>query len=142
MMQVKESPDVEAILALRQRPEAAPSELNGRRRVTHVRLLSEITGNTIEGTDGDIGHAEDFLIDTVIWQIRYVIVHTSSWWAGEKLLVSPLSIDWIDTARSILNLDVTRQKVKDSPPYVASETVDGAYEELFHTYYGIHWARL
>jgi hypothetical protein len=103
--------------------------------------IGEIDGNAIEATDGDIGHAEDFLIDTELWQVRYLIVHTSDWWPGEKVLVSPLSIDWIDGARSITHLNVTRQKVKDSPPYVAGETVDGAYEELFLTYYGIRWAR-
>ena len=70
-----------------------------------------------------------------------MIVHTSSWWPGEKLLVSPLSVDWIDWARSIIHLDVTRQKVKESPRYVAAETVDGVYEESFHSHYGISWAR-
>jgi hypothetical protein len=106
-----------------------------------VRSISDITGDSIETSDGDIGHAEDFLIDTALWQVRYLVVHTSSWWPGEKLLVSPLSIAWIDWARSIIHLDVTRQKVKDSPPYVAAETVDGAFEELFHSYYGFRGAR-
>ncbi len=108
---------------------------------TDVHSIEGIRGDTIETTDGDIGHAEDFLIDTALWQVRYLVVHTSSWWPGEKLLVSPLSIDWIDRARSIIHLDVTRQKVKDSPPYVAADTVDGAYDELFHTYYGLRLAR-
>ena len=120
---------------------AAPAERDGGRRDTRVRSISEITGDSIETTDGDIGHAEDFLIDTALWQVRYLIVHASSWWPGEKLLVSPFSIDWIDWARSIIHLDVTRQKVKDSPPFVAAQTVDGAFEESFHTYYGIRWAR-
>jgi hypothetical protein len=118
-----------------------PAGLRGTRRVSQVRPISEIIGDSIEATDGDIGHAEDFLIDTALWQVRYLIVHTSSWWPGEKLLVSPMSIDWIDWARSIIHVGVTRQKVKDSPPYVPAETVDGAFEALFHSYYGIRWAR-
>ncbi len=113
---------------------AAPPE-------SRVRSISEITGDEIEATDGDIGHAEDFLIDTALWQVRYLIVHTSNWWAGEKLLVSPLSVGRIDWARSIIHLDVSRQKVKDSPPYAAAQTVDGAFEELFHSYYGFRGAR-
>ncbi len=103
--------------------------------------LSDITGESIEASDGDIGHAEDFLIDTNMWQVRFLVVHTSNWWPGEKLLVSPLSIDWIDWARSIIHLDVSRQKVRDSPAYDAEGTVDGAYEDLFHSYYGIRWTR-
>jgi hypothetical protein len=103
--------------------------------------LSEITGSSIEATDGDIGHAEDFLIDTARWQVRYMSVHASTWWTNDKRLISPLSIHWIDWARSIIHLDVTCQKVKDSIPYVAADTVDGAFDELFHSYYGIRWVR-
>ncbi len=153
MRQVAECPDVDAseplsqemLVLVRDHYNSAPADdplpRGGDDRDTQVRSISEITGDSIETTDGDIGHAEDFLIDTTLWQVRYLVVHTSSWWPGEKLLVSPLSIDWIDRARSIIHLDVTRQKVKDSPPYVAADTVDGAFEELFHTYYGIRWAR-
>ncbi len=120
---------------------AATGEVKTAAREGRVRSMLEVTGNSIEATDGDIGHAEDFLIDIAAWQVRYLVVHTSSWWAGEKLLVSPLSIDWIDWARCIIHLDVTRQKVKDSPPYRAAETVDGAFEELFHSYYGFRGPR-
>jgi hypothetical protein len=42
-------------------------------------------------------------------------------------------INW--THRRV-NLDVDRQKVKDSPLYDATTTVDGAYERHFHSYYG------
>ena len=107
-----------------------------------VRGISAITGYSIEASDGDIGHAEDFLIDTSLWQVRYRIVHSSSWWQREKLLVSPLSIRGIDRDGSTIQIAETRQRVKDSPPYIAADTVDGAFEELFHTYFGFRGARL
>ncbi len=107
----------------------------------HVHSISTITGASIEAADGDIGHGEDFLIDAVQWQVRYLVVHTSSWRTGEKLLVSPLSINGIDWTRSVIHLAVTCQKVKDSPHYDAAQTVDGAFDELFNTYYGIRWTR-
>lgn len=146
MRQVEECPDVDASEPLSREMEIMVRNHYGlsagqERADPGVRSLSEITGGAIETTDGEIGHAEDFLIDTALWQVRYLVVHTSSWWPGEKFLLSPLSIDWIDWARSIIHLHVTRQKVKDSPPYVAAETVDGAFEELFETYYGIRWVR-
>jgi len=122
-------------------PSTAAAEPEARQRETGVHSLSEVTGDSIEAADGDVGHADDFLIDTALWQVRYLTVHKSTWWTEEKRLISPLSIDWIDRVRSIVHLHVTCQKVKDSPPYIESETVDGAFEELFHSYYGIHWAR-
>jgi len=120
---------------------AAPAGLDVTRDGSHVHRISGITGDSIEAADGDIGHAEDFPIDSTLWQVRFLTVHASSWWTDEKRLISPLSIDWIDRARSIIHLDVTCQKEKDSPPYVAAETVDGAFDELFHTDYGIRWVR-
>jgi len=146
MKQVEECPDVDTSEPLSQETEflvrSHYDASQGRDHVPgRIHAISEITGNSIEAADGDIGNADDFLIDTELWQVRYLTVHTSSWWTDDKRLISPFSIDWIDRARSIIHLDVTCQKVKDSPPYVAADTVDGAFEESFHSYYGIHWAR-
>ncbi len=121
--------------------DVAGAEIKTALRERRIRSLSEITGNAIEATDGDIGHIQDVLIDTASWSVRYLIVHTSNWWAGTKVLVSPLSICGIDPVRGIIRLDVSRQKVKDSPPYDIAQTVDGGYEELFHSYYGIRGPR-
>lgn len=30
-----------------------------------------------------------FLVDEVTWAIRYLVVDTSNWWLGKKLLVAP-----------------------------------------------------
>ena len=68
-------------------------------------------------------------------------VHTANCWPGEKVLISPRSVDWIDVPRGITQLDVISQKVKNSPSYVATETVDGAFEESFDSYYGIRFTR-
>ena len=68
-----------------------------------------------------------------------VASRVKSWWPGERVLISPLSVREIDWADKLIQLDVSRQKVKDSPLYDPSLTVDGAYEEKFLTYYGIRW---
>lgn len=148
MKQVAECPDVDTSEPLSQEMEVLlrnhynlPPGMIAAHQDWHVHGISEITGASIEATDGAIGHAEDFLIDTENWQVRYLTVHTSTWWTNDKRLISPRSIDWIDSARSIIHLDVTCEKVKDSPPYVAADTVDGAFDALFDTYYGIRWVR-
>src|SRR5271165_1010078 len=45
----------------------------------------------------------------------------------------------IDWANRLMHLDVDRQKVKDSPAYDATTTVDQTYEERFHDHYGGDW---
>lgn len=107
----------------------------------HLNSIAAVTGNPVEATDGNIGHAADFLIDTSTWQVRYLTIDTSDWWEAGSVVISPGSITSIDWAEGGIHLGVTRQKVRDSPPYVAAETVDGAYDETFQTYYGIRWTK-
>lgn len=141
MRPVGQSPDADANQPLSQaveisvrthydlppRPDATPHE-------PHIPNLTGLNGYSIEATHGDIGHAEDFLIDTTRWQVRYLTVDTSREWTNEKRLISTLSIDWMDRTRSIIHLAATCQRVKRSPLYVAAETVDGAFGEWIHTY--------
>jgi hypothetical protein len=105
----------------------------------HLRSIAAVTGHHIHATDGEIGHVENFLVDDAGWSIRYITVDTRNWWPGERVLITPRSVRGIDWADRLIYLDVTRQKVKDSPPYNPAVTVDGAYEETFLTYYGITW---
>jgi hypothetical protein len=107
----------------------------------HLRSAEAVTGLQVHATDGEIGHVEDFLLDDADWSIRYIKVDTKNWWPGNRVLISPRSIRSIDGPSRLVHLDVGRQKVKNSPPYDPSRTVDGAYDETFLTYYGIRWVQ-
>jgi hypothetical protein len=101
----------------------------------HLRSIEAVTGYHINASDGDIGHVEDFLVEDEDWSIRYLVVDTKNWWPGKKVLILPRSareINWMD---NLVNLNVDRQTVRDSPAYDTSATVDRAYEKNFHSYY-------
>ncbi len=102
----------------------------------HLRSIEAVTGYHIHATDGEIGHVEDFLIEEADWSIHYLVVDTKNWWPAKKVLVSPRSAREIDWTDKLVHLDVDRQRVKDSPAYDSSTTVDRAYETNFHSYYG------
>jgi hypothetical protein len=107
------------------------------RRGDHfVHSIAGLSGGVTHAVDGDIGQAQDVLIDPALWRVGYLVVHTSGWWPSRKCLVSPPMIDWIDRTRSNIHLKVTRQEIKASPRYDAVEAVDGEFEELFHSHYG------
>ncbi len=110
-------------------------------RDPHLRSAAVVTGYHIHATDGEIGHVEDFLVEDAGWSIRYLKVDTRNWWPGERVLIAPSSVREIDWTDSLIHLDVNRQKVKGSPRYDPSITVDGTYEEKFLTYYGIRWVQ-
>jgi sporulation protein YlmC with PRC-barrel domain len=102
----------------------------------HLRSIAAVTGYHIHASDGEVGHVEDLLVDDADWSIHYLVVDTKNWWPGKKVLIPPQSARQIDWTDRLVNLDVDRQKVKDSPTYDASRTIDGAYEDRFRNYYG------
>lgn len=119
-----------------QRREEQLAETRRRDEDPHLRSIKEVTGYHIRVIDGDIGHVEDFLVDDTDWSVRYFVVDTKNWWPGKKVLISPAFAREIDWPDRLVYLTVNRQKVKDSPAYDATMTVDQAYEKQLHAYYG------
>ncbi len=107
----------------------------------HLRSIAAVTGYHIRAIDGVIGHVEDLLVEDVGWDIRYLVVDTRNWWPGNKVLVSPRSIQRVDWTEGLMHLEVSRQKVRDSPAYDPSSTTDGAFDATFLTYYGVKWVQ-
>ena len=59
-------------------------------------------------------------MDDESWAVHYLVVNTSIWWLGHQMLVAPpwiTDISWLDAAVSV---DLTRQAVKDAPPFDAN----------------------
>jgi len=101
-----------------------------------LRSANEVTGYRIHASDGEIGHVDDLLVEDEDWSIHYLIVDTKEWWPGKKVLISPLSVRKIEWADRQVNLGADRQKIKDSPAYDPSMTVDPIYENNHHNHYG------
>jgi hypothetical protein len=102
----------------------------------HLRSAKEVIGYHIQATDDEIGHVEDFILDDESWAIRYLVVDTSNWWFGKKVLVAPRWIDRIDWPQAKLFVRLTREQVKNSPEWDASAPINRGYEERLYDYYG------
>ena len=109
---------------------------DGRLGDPHLRSSAAVIGYHIAGTDGDIGHVEDFLLDEATWAIRYLVVDTSNWWFGTRVLVSSEWVTDVDWNESRLHVELTRERIKASPPYDASGPVPREYELRLHDHYG------
>src|SRR5690554_7131264 len=100
------------------RTAAEPIADHGNDDDVHLRSSDDVEGYAIAGTDGDIGHVEDFLFDDETWAIRYLVVDTRNWWPGGKKVV--ISIDWIENiswTESAVQVGLTREQIKASPEY-------------------------
>ena len=102
----------------------------------HLRSSLAVTGYHIQATDGDIGHVEDYLVDDASWAIRYMIVDTTNWWPGKKVLVAPAWIGRVDWDQSKVHVTVTRAQIQTSPEYNPARAVERAYETQLHDHYG------
>lgn len=101
----------------------------------HLRSCAEVTGYHIQAEDGEIGHVEDFIIDDETWEIRYLIVNTSNWWAGKQVLISPLWIESVSWAQRKVMIDLTRQAIKLSPEFTDQLLVDRDFETSLYGHY-------
>ncbi len=102
----------------------------------HLRSGNGVMRYYVHASDGDIGHVSGILVDERSWALHYVIVDTSNWWLGHKVLIAPEWIDAIDWEDSKLTVDLTRQSVKDAPRYDPDMPFTREREEILHTYYG------
>lgn len=104
---------------------------------THLRSTDHVDGYAIAGSDGDIGHVEDFVFDDEDWAIRYFIVDTRNWWpGGKKVLLATQWIDSISWTESAVQTPLTREQIKTSPEYDPEVSLDRDYETRLHHHYG------
>jgi uncharacterized protein YrrD len=101
----------------------------------HLRSSHEVTGYHIQAEDGEIGHVKDFIIDDDTWEIRYLVVSTSNWWAGKKVLISPLWIERVSWGERTVVIDLTRQAIKLSPEFIDQSLLDRDYETSLYGHY-------
>jgi sporulation protein YlmC with PRC-barrel domain len=102
----------------------------------HLRSSKVVIGNHVHATDGDIGHVEDLLVDDQTWAIRYMIVDTSNWWGGHHVLVAPQWIEAVSWPEARVSVRLTRQAVKDAPPYDSAAQLDRQQEQALYEHYG------
>jgi len=92
----------------------------------------------IQAEDGDIGHIQGFLFDEKTWAIRYLIVNTSNWWLGHYVLIAAQWIQQVSWIDSTVIVGLTRQSVKDAPPYDVTKQLSREQEIKIFEHYGHH----
>ncbi len=101
----------------------------------NLRSTDNVTGYDIKAMDGEIGNAEDFILDDSNWKLTFLVVDTGNWFPGKKVLISPKwikDIRW-DTSEVVVNASV--DKVKNSPQYDADKEISADDELHLQNYY-------
>ena len=101
----------------------------------HLRSTHKVSGYNIQTVDGEIGHIEDFIIDDETWVIRYLIIDTKNWWPGNKVLISPRWAERVSWDENKVFVNLTREKVKQSPGFTEDSLLSRNYESALHKHY-------
>ncbi len=97
--------------------------------------LKSIRGYKLHGRDGDIGQAEEFYFDDHHWTIRYLVVDTTNWWPGGRVLVSPQWIEEVSWEDQTVHVALTRATIRQSPEYSEQSLLNRDYEHKLHHHY-------
>lgn len=128
-------PNVAPAESVRAAAAAGDAERAQDERNSHLRDVSEVRGYHIHASDGSIGHADEFLIDNENWTIRYLVIDTSNWIGGRRVLISPTWVTSIRWEAAAIGVGLTRDAIRRSPEYDPSAPVERVYEERLHTHY-------
>jgi len=109
----------------------------------HLRSCNVVTGYRIHATDGEVGHVSGFLVDDQTWSIRYLIVDTSNWWVGHRVLVAPPWITGVHWSDETVSIDLSRESIKTAPAYDPDDDWNRDQDLGLYRHHGRsdYWAR-
>lgn len=103
----------------------------------HLRRAKEVIGYHIQGRDGGLGTVHDFILDDESWILRYLVLDTTGQIEPAKLvLIAPFWIQSISYKDSRVDIDLTRQMIKDSTEFDPDIPISREYEEILYDYFG------
>jgi hypothetical protein len=103
---------------------------------TRLRSINSLKGYQLGAHDGGIGACSDFLFDDESWIVRYLLADTRKWLPGRKVLVSPISIGKVDVIGRTVDVDLSKEQIKNSPPLEMAAPVSRKYEMFFNKHFG------
>jgi hypothetical protein len=115
---------------------ATEEQIKSKSMDSHLRSIKAVTGYHIEAIDGEVGHADGFIVDDQAWAVRYVEVATKNWWPGKKVLVSPAWIERVSWEDSKVFVGLRREAIKDAPEFVDFTEITREYENKLYSHYG------
>lgn len=102
----------------------------------HLRSFREVVGYQINCIGDSMGHVEDMIVDLNSWVIRYLVIDTSNWLPGKKVIVA---FDWltnISWKEKSVFVDLTRKQIETAPPWDPRTPINRDYEITLYDFYG------
>lgn len=101
-----------------------------------ARRLNDLKDYTLFAHDGEIGKIDRVYFDDQQWVVRYFVVHTDGWLFGRDVLIAPRSVTAVDGDTKRIELDLSREQVKNAPPISRERPISQHYEAEYHRHFG------
>jgi hypothetical protein len=85
--------------------------------------------------DGEIGKIKDFFFNDIFWTIRYLVVDTGKWLQERLVLISPTALGKPDWNMKFFPVNMTKNKIEQSPSVEKDKPVSKQREDELMTYY-------
>lgn len=99
----------------------------------HVRKL---LGAVVRGTDLDLGHVADLIVDDETWRLRSLIVDTEYWWPQSIVMVDMAKVMAFNAPAHAFDVAMNREQIAESPPYNEHDPVNRRHELVLYDYLG------
>lgn len=79
---------------------------------THLGSTFAVSGFAVIGSDGDVGHVTDFIVDNKTWEIRDLVVEAGHWYSGKEILISIHKIKSVSHSESEIHVYLTKRDIE------------------------------
>ncbi len=106
-----------------------------------IRSAKDLEKHSLQARDGEIGKVKGLYFDEQEWNLRYLVVETGSFFNSRKVLISPSSILGSEWLNETVNVDLTREQIRNSPEIDTEQRVVRRQELALNDYYGwpLYW---
>jgi uncharacterized protein YrrD len=83
----------------------------------HLQSILHLTGYRVHATDGEIGHAKDFIVTDDAWKLQYLVVEMHKMFRQRQVLVPVGDISRAQWSNAEIYVNITRSSIKNSSAY-------------------------
>jgi hypothetical protein len=96
--------------------------------------LGRLQGMSVEASDGHVGQASDFFIDTASWRVTHACVALRARLPSQAAAVETRFIAGLDLEQRELRLALSRQQLAEVPPLAPSDQIGPSYKAVVDAY--------
>jgi hypothetical protein len=96
-------------------------------------LTTQVTGYSVEATDGSIGKIDEASYDV---GAGYIVVDTGPWIFGKKVMLPAGVIERVDHDEEQVFVNRTKDQIKNAPEFDEDQYRDETYRGQLGSYYG------